>query len=209
MNATKHLLFVMGIVGMIGAFVPFVEVKQRGIALELTAKELSLGLESVHKAINYQLPALAEAKLPPDIKSARDDVRLVAQALKFSLALYIPIGLILLMGVLAQYRGRLSRGLAVIAALAGLVSAALWFVVNYALDYGLSEIALKRTTITLKLGAHILLVAGAGAALAGIVGVIRPEGRLPRRPPPPNPGPPMAVPPPPGPPPSGPAPYGA
>jgi hypothetical protein len=207
MNATKHLLFVIGIIGIIGAFVPLVEVKQRGIALELTAKELSLGLENVHKAINYQLPAIAEAKLPPDIKSARDDVRLVAQALKFSLLLYIPIGIILLMGVLAQYRGVLTRGSAAIAALAGIVSAALWYVVNYALDYGLSEIALKRTTITLELGAHILLVAGVGAALAGIVGVVRPEVRRPRRPPPPTPGPPMAVPPPPGPPPPGPAPY--
>lgn len=208
MRATKHVLFVVGIIGIIGAFVPFVEVKQRGIALELTAKELSLGLENVHKAINYQLPKIAEAKLPPDIKSARDDVRLVAQALKFSLALYIPIAIIMLMGVLAQYRGQLTRGLAAIAAIAGLVSAALWFVVTYALDYGLTEIALKRTTIALKLGAHILLVAGAGAALAGIVGVIKPEARRPRTPPPPpNPGPPMIVPPPPGPPPPGPAPY--
>jgi hypothetical protein len=85
-NATKHILFVMGIIGLIGAFIPFVEVKRSGIALELTAKELSFGLEKTHKLINYQLPAIAEAKLPPDVKSARDDVRLVAQALKFSIA---------------------------------------------------------------------------------------------------------------------------
>lgn len=207
MKATKHVLFVFAIIGVIGAFVPFVEVKQRGIALELTAKELSLGLENVHKALNYQLPKIAEARIPADIKSARDDVRLVAQALKFSLALYIPIALIMLVAVLAQWRGQLTRGLAAVGALAGLASAALWYVVTYALDYGLSEIALKRTTITLQLGAHILLVAGVGAAIAGIVGVIRPEAARVAVAPPPSPPPsPPPLAPPPMPPPPGPAP---
>ena len=202
MKATKHVLFAFAIIGVIGAFVPFAQIKSRGITLELTAKELSLGLESVHKAINYQLPSIAEARIPPDLKSARDDARLVAQALKFSLALYIPIAIIMLVAVRAQWRGQLTRGLAVIGALAGLASAALWYVVTYALDYGLSEIALKRTTIVLQLGAHILLVAGVGAAIAGIVGAIRPE--LERAAVTPLPPPPLA--PPPLPPPPGPAP---
>lgn len=202
MKATKHLLFAFALIGLIGAFIPFVKVAQRGISLELTAKELSFGLEKAHKAINYQLPKLAEAKLPPDIKMARDDLRLVAQALKFSMALYIPIGLIMLASVLAQYRGRLTRGLAAIGAVAGLASAALWYVVSYALDYGLSEIALERTTIVLQLGAHILLVAGVGAAIAGLVGVIKPEPPSVAAPVPP----PLA--PPPMPPPPGPAPVG-
>lgn len=195
MTWTKHVLFAFAMIGMIGAFVPFVRIEQRGIALELTAKELSFGLERTHKLIGYQLPAIAEAKLPPDVKSTRDDLRLVAKALRFSIALYVPIGLAMLVALLAQWRGRLGRGYAALAALAGLVSAALWFVVRYALDYGLSEIELKRTTIALQIGAHLLLVAGAGAALAGIIGVIRPERAR------------VAMTPPPVPPPPGPAPY--
>lgn len=195
MTSTKHVLFAFAIIGMIGAFVPFVRVAQRGIGIELTAKELSFGFERAHKLIDYRLPAIAEAKLPADVKSARDDLRLVARALKFSIALYVPIAIAMLVALLAQWRGRLGRGYAALAALAGLASAALWFVVRYALDYGLAEVELKRTTISLQVGAHLLLVAGAGAALAGIAGVIRPERTR------------VAIVVPPGPPPPGPAPY--
>lgn len=210
MRATKHLLFIIAILGVTGAFLPFLEIRSHGVPLKLTARELSFGFEKAHKAIAYKLPAFAEARLPGDVKSTRDDIRLVASAVKFAMALYIPFGLMLIVAILSQYRGRLTRGPAAIAMVCGALSAAAWFALRYAIDYGLEEVALKRTSIELLGGAQLLLFAGAAGVALGLVGVIRPEAARVRRPPP-GPGAPPApssFPPPPVPPPTGPAPIG-
>lgn len=197
-RATKHILFAIAIIGIVGAFLPLIQIRSHGIPLDVTPKELSFGFEKAHKIVDYKLPAFAEKRLPTDIKDTRDDIRLVAHAMKWALALFIPIALMMLFAVLAQWKGRLTRASAAFVVLLGIVSAASWFVLRYALDYGLEEIALKRTTVVLAPGAHFLLVAGLGAIVVGLLGTIRPE---------PAPGPRVSMfGPPPTPPPPGPAP---
>ena len=198
-RATKHILFAIAIIGMVGAFMPFMTIRSHGVPLDVTARELTFGFERTHKLIDYKLPAFAEKRLPADVRSTRDDIRLVAGALKYAMMLFIPIGLMMLFAVLAQFRGRLTRTVAITVVLLGAVSTAAWFVLRYALDYGLSEIALKRTTVEMAPGAHILLVVGLAAVVVGLLGAIRPEPVRSRAAPP-------AFAPPPVPPPPGPAP---
>ena len=175
MRATKHILFAIALIGIVGAFLPLIQIRSHGIPLDVTPKELSFGFEKAHKVIDYKLPAFAEKRLPADIVSTRDDIRLVGQAMKWAMALFIPIALMMLFAVLAQWKGRLTRAVAVIVVVLGGVSAASWFVLRYALDYGLEEVALKRTTVVLAPGAHFLLVAGLAAVVVGLLGAIRPE----------------------------------
>lgn len=201
-RAAKHILFAIALIGIVGAFLPLIQIRSHGIPMDVTPKELSFGFEKAHKVIDYKLPAFAEKRLPADIKSTRDDIRLVGQAMKWAMALFIPIALMMLFAVLAQWKGRLTRGSAVIVVLLGGISAASWFVLRYALDYGLEEIALKRTTVVLAPGAHFLLVAGIGAVVVGLLGVLRPEAPPPRV----ALASPSSLPPPPVPPPPGPAP---
>ncbi len=88
----------------------------------------------------------------------------------------------------------------------GALSAAAWFVLRYAIDYGVAELDVKRTTVELLGGAQLLLFAGAGGIALGLLGVIRPETPRARRPL--ASAPPSSFPPPPVPPPPGPAPAG-
>lgn len=202
MRATKHILFAIAIIGIVGAFMPLIQIRSHGIPFDLTPRELSFGFERTHKVLDYKLPAFAEKRLPQDIRDTRDDIKLVATAMKFAMALFVPIALMMLFAVLAQWKGRLTRGMSAMVVLLGLVSAASWFVLRYALDYGLEEIALKRTTVVLAPGAHFLLVAGIGGFVAGMLGLVRPERARARAPQ----SAPAAFPPPPVPPPPGPAP---
>jgi len=174
-RATKHILFAIAIIGLVGAFMPLIRIRSHGIPMDVTPRELSFGFEKAHKIIDYELPAFAEKRLPADIKSTRDDIRLVAGAMKWAMALFIPIGLMMLFAVLAQWKGRLTRIAAIAVVLLGAISTASWFVLRYALDYGLEEIAIKRTTVVLAPGAHFLLVVGIGAVVVGLLGTIRPE----------------------------------
>jgi hypothetical protein len=174
-RATKHILFAIAIIGIVGAFLPLIQIRSHGIPLDVTPKELSFGFEKAHALIDYKLPSFAEKRLPADIRSTREDIRLVGQAMKWAMALFIPIALMMLFAVLAQWKGRLTRASAVFVVLLGAISATSWFVLRYALDYGLEEVALKRTTIVLAPGAHFLLVAGLAAVVVGLLGTIRPE----------------------------------
>jgi hypothetical protein len=184
-RATKHILFAIALIGIVGAFLPLIQIRSHGVPIDVTPKELSFGFEKGHQLLDYKLPSFAEKRLPADIRSTRDDIRLVAQAMKWAMALFIPIALMMLFAVLAQWKGRLTRASASFVVLLGVVSAASWFVLRYALGYGLEEVALKRTTVVLAPGAHFLLVAGLGAVVVGLLGAIRPEpARVPALPPP-------------------------
>jgi hypothetical protein len=174
-RATKHILFAIALIGIVGAFMPLVQVRSHGIPFDFTPRELSFGFERTHKILDYKLPAFAEKRIPAEIRDTRDDVRIVATAMKYAMALFIPIGLMMLLAVSAQWKGRLTRPGAALVVLLGLISAASWFVLRYAIDYGLEEIALKRTTVILAPGAHFLLVAGIAAIVVGVLGVVRPE----------------------------------
>lgn len=175
MRATKHILFAIALIGIVGAFLPLIQIRSHGIPLDVTPKELSFGFDKAHQLVDYKLPAFAEKRLPADVRTTREDIRIVAQAMKWAMALFIPIGLMMLFAVLAQWKGRLTRASAIIVVLLGMISAGSWFVLRYALDYGLAEVALKRTTVVLAPGAHFLLVAGLGAMIVGVLGTARPE----------------------------------
>ena len=174
----KHIVFVAGVVGVVGLFVPVLEIRHDVVAIELTAKELTFGFKGTHALLARNLPAILEKRLPASIRSGRDDARQIAQVSRHAALMYIPAGLLLLLGLVGLSSKRpFGRGLGAIALVFGLASIAAYFGLRAGIRYGLEEAMFKRTTVNLLNGAFLLLVAGLGGTAAGIGALVRPERR--------------------------------
>jgi len=216
MTAWRYIVLSVGVLGVLGAFAPMLELKQGRVAIEFSARQLSFGLDREHALIRKDLPRLAEKYLPADLRSTRSDVRLVAEAARWSALAYIPAALLLLLGAAGMLLHRFGRVLGALAILFGLASFGTWLGLHHGIPLALKEADLKHVQLTLMFGAHLLLLAGAGALLAGIGALLRPDLGPRRRvaapppgAPPPPPFPPPQFPPPPVPPPSMPPPAAA
>ena len=180
MRAAKHILFVAGLIGLIGMFVPLVSLGKGLTHVEVTAKELSFGLTRTHALLDKEIPPLVAKRLPKDVLSGRDDVRTVLKALRGSAAAFIPSLFILLLGVRGMWRGQFSRRLALAALACGVASIAAYLGLRYGIDYGENEEPLlKRVELTVEVGAYLLIVAGLGGIVGGALGAWKPE--LPRK----------------------------
>lgn len=204
MKVAKHVLILLGLVGVLGVIMPLAELRKGPVGVTLTAKDLSFGLDKTHAALDRKLPKLVEKRLGADVMETREDLKLVADYLRWAVLVFAPAVLLVLIGVVAVTRKRLGRVLAGAALLLGLVALAAWIGLHYAIDYALVEADVKGMTIELLSGAHMLILTAATGIGVGLAALIRPEP-LPG-PAPVRPAPPPAMPPPPMPPPPGPAP---
>lgn len=186
----KHALVLVGALTLLGAFLPLIEVHHARVPpVALTARELTFGLERMHKLIERQLPGVVEAHIPAYIREARDDIRTVAEASRYAVLLFIPGALVLALGIAGLYRRRVGRITGALAVVLGLASIAQWFVLRFGIDYGLEEAELKRTQVALEIGAHALFAGGLAAVALGIAILLRPDLRpvfRPHVPPPPR-----------------------
>ncbi|HEY5936655.1 MAG TPA: hypothetical protein VIU61_18530 [Kofleriaceae bacterium] len=179
----KHIVFVAGFVGLVGLFVPLLEIRHGIVAVELSAKELTFGFKGTHALLQKELPKMIEKRLPASIRSGRDDARLIAEASKHAALMYIPAALLFLLGLVGlSTRRPFGRGLGALALLLGLASIAAFVGLRVGLRYGLEEAMFKRTTVELLNGAFLLFVAGLGGAIAGIGALVKPEQRVARSP---------------------------
>jgi len=175
MKLAKHVLFLLGLVGILGVVMPLAELRKGPVGVMLTAKELSFGLEKTHGILDKKLPTFAEKHLPEVIRDTRDDVRLVAGYLKWAVLVYTPAVLLSLIGLAALSRKRLGRGLAGAAVVVGVIALGAWIGLHYAIDYALVEADIKGASIELMLGAHMLLLTAATGIVVGIAALVRPE----------------------------------
>lgn len=177
-KAWKHIVFVAGVVGLVGLFVPLLEIRHGIVGVELSAKELTFGFKGTHALLQKELPAVIERRLPASIRSGRDDARLIAHASKHAALMYIPAALLLVLGLVGLSTKRpFGRGFGALALLFGLASIAAFIGLRVGLRYGLEEAMLKRTTVELLNGAFLLFVAGLGGTFAGIGALVKPELR--------------------------------
>jgi len=205
----KHVLILLGLVGLLGLIMPLAEVRKGVAAVQLSAKDLSFGLEKTHAALDRKLPKLVERRLGSTVTDTRDELKMVADGLKFAALLFAPAALLVLIGIIAVLRKRLGRVLAGTALLIGLVSLASWIGLHYGIDYALEEADVKGMTIELMAGAHMLIVGAIAGMGVGLAALVKPEplpGAVAARPGPRPAAPPPSLPPPPAPPPPGPAP---
>lgn len=187
MKVAKHVLILLGLVGLIGILIPLAEVRKGPVAVALSAKDLTFGLDKTHAMLDRKLPAAVERRLGYNVTSTRDDLKMVADGLRWAIYVFAPALLLVLVGCFAVMRGRLGRGAAFFALLFGVILLGTWIGMHYAIDYALAEADVKGMTIELRTGAHMLLVPAIGGILVGLAALIKPEP--PRAPVPPPPGP--------------------
>ena len=179
MKPWKYLMIVAGLLGVAGVFLPLVEVRHGPIVLGFSAKQLSFGMDDARALLDTKIPRFAEKRLPADVRSAREDIRMIADASRGSALAFAPALAMAILGIVGYLLRRFGRVLGGCALLLGLSSIGAWVGLRYAIKYALEEIALKRTTVDLQAGAHVLLAIGALGILAGIGALARPD--IPRR----------------------------
>jgi hypothetical protein len=226
MRAWKHIILLIGILGVTGAFAPMLVFKLGKTPIQFSARRLSFDFDRTYTAIERDLPRVPEKYLPRSVRSTREDVRLAAKVARWAAAAYVPAALLALLGLAGIFLGRFGRVLGALAVLFGLASIGAWIGLRVGIPLALEEAGLKRTSIELLFGAHLVLLAGVIGALIGIGALLWPDlgargprppraggaARSPGLPPPPGPpppGPPPGFPPPSMPPPVLPPPAGA
>lgn len=171
----RYIVFVAGLLGVLGMFQPLLVIGRYKLRAEVSAYELSFGLSKTHKALDAKLPFVVEMKIPPDIREARDDIKIIMDASKNAALAYIPAAVLLLIGAFAVWKKRLDRPLAALCILFGLASAAAYVGLKYGIAYGEEEEPiLKRVSIELLIGAKILLAGGVAAVVAGLAALVNP-----------------------------------
>lgn len=177
MPASRYLILLAGILGVLAVFQPMIGLGRGPVKVELSAYDLSFGLKKTHMALDVRLPAFAQKRVPPDVIETRDDMKLVADASRGAALAYIPAALLLLLGIIALKLKRTPKAIAVTSALLGLISVAAWFGVKYAVMYGIEEEpALARLHFKAVFGAHILLASGVLAVLGAITAFRKEDG---------------------------------
>jgi hypothetical protein len=172
----RHILFLAGMLGVLGLFLPLFAVGRGPLRTELSARELSFGLDRAHRVIDKKIPGFLERRIPPDVIQARDDVRLVAHASRGAALAFIPAAVLLLLGIAGMWRGRFGRGLAALALVCGIASIGAYFGLRYAIAYGIEEEPLLRhVSMNLQFGATLLIIAGVGGIAGGVLGLIKPD----------------------------------
>jgi hypothetical protein len=179
MKVAKHVLILLGLVGVLGVVMPLAELRKGPAGVTLSAKELSFGLEKTHGMLDRKLPGFLEKRVPIDVRDARDDVKMVADYLKWAVLVFAPAVLLVLIGIVAVTRKRLGRPLASAALFVGVIALGTWIALHEVIAYALVEADVKGMTIELMSGAHMLLITAATGIGVGIAALVRPDVPLP------------------------------
>lgn len=180
MKVAKHVLILLGLVGVLGVVMPLAELRKGPAGVTLSAKELSFGLEKTHGMLDRKLPGFLEKRIPADVRDTRDDVKMVADYLKWAVLVYLPALLLVVIGIIAVSRKQLGRPLGSAVLLVGVIALGTWIALHKAIAYALVEADVKGMTIELMGGAHMLLITAATGIGVGIAALVRPD--LPPRP---------------------------
>ena len=180
MKVAKHVLILLGLVGVLGVVMPLAELRKGPAAVTLSAKELSFGLEKTHGMLDKKLPGFLEKRVPTDLRDTRDDVKMVADYLRWAVLLFAPAVLLVVIGILAVVRKQLGRPLASAALLVGVIALGAWIALHEVIAYAIVEADVKGMTIELMSGAHMLVITAATGIGIGIAALVRPD--VPQRP---------------------------
>lgn len=169
MKASKFIVLVGGIVGLIAFFLPAINVTHQGKTVGVSAMQLVAGLDlakdAVDKAESPDVGGLGAGELS---KAKADASSEISKVKGFVLGLFAPALLLVIIGGVGAMRRRFGRGLGSLSLLLGLISLALGALIMSVASEGGKE-AGAGIAITL------LVVTGAAGALGGLMALIKPD----------------------------------
>jgi len=161
MKASKFIVFLGGILGIVAFFLPLVSVTHQGHKATVSAMQLVKGLDSVQ---SDDTPSEARAAMSPDAIRATKDT---AGALKgIVIAVFVPAFLLAAIGGVAVARRRFGRLGSIFAMVIGLIGLAI---------AGLLVAAAEGDSGS---GLILLLVSAIAGTLGGLLATIKPDRGL-------------------------------
>ena len=146
MKASKFLVLLGGVIGIVAFFLPFLEFVHQGGTVAPSAMQFVTGGIS--------------AKGAETVNRVVQDMRIIV------LVSFAPAVMCALFGLIGMLKGSFARGLGAGALLFGLLTFGVWFVLNTAAaDAGARA----------GIGMWLLMVAGAAGAIGGLIALIKPD----------------------------------
>jgi hypothetical protein len=159
MKATKFIVLLAGVTGVVAFFLPLIAVSGAGSSVTISGFQSVQGISSVPGASSAD-KAAQDALSKEDltvINKALDDSRLVI------LAVFAPALLCALIGLIGVAKGSFGRGLGILASVLGAIGFAIWAILN------------SKAGDVKGIGMWLLLASAAGATLGGLLALIKPD----------------------------------
>jgi hypothetical protein len=165
----KYLVLVAGIAGIVGFFLPFVNVHARDARFgrHPSAFELVRRIEGLQE-MTHSLTALGITTSDAQQMAAQAHDQLQTARTAASV-IYAPAVLLALLGIACGIRRRMGRLAGFLALILGAASGAVWEVFHYV---AASD---PHRGATLGIGAHLLLACGALGVIAGLGALLAPD----------------------------------
>ncbi len=169
MKATKFLVLLAGILGIVSFILPMLTVKTTEGQGQFSAYRMVVGVDKATQIVAGPLGEAIDKEGGVKLKETLAEANLeFAKVKNIILGMYAPMAVLLLLGLVGMARGRFGRVAGVFALLAGLVGA--FFV--YAIYTGAKE---GSAEAVVGVGIQVMFAASAIGALGGLIALILPD----------------------------------
>jgi hypothetical protein len=158
MKATKFIVLVGGILGILSFFLPLVSVHRESYTGKVSAFQIMKGLDSVSVAVDT-----ASVKTVEDVEVRAEAKKDVGAMKGIVMAIFAPALLLALIGGLGVARKRFGRGAAAFALIFGLIG------------LGIGAILKSAAEGDAGVGMTLLLLTGVAGVVGGLMGLVKPE----------------------------------
>ncbi len=159
-KATKYIVLVAGIVGLVAFFLPLIAVQKSGIEGKLSAYRIVKGIDKADQVV-------ASAG-PGDPTSVAEANKALSAVKGIVLAIFVPALLLAIFGGVGAARRRFGRGLAIPSMIFGLLGVGIWALLDAAASAGPGE-------SVAGVGMHLLLITGLLGFLGGLIATVKPD----------------------------------
>lgn len=164
MKATKFIVLVGGLLGILAFFLPLVSVQRDAGSASVSAFQVMKGLDSVEVAVDE-----AGTKREIDVATSASAKQDIGALKGIVMAIFAPAALLVLLGGLGVGRKRFGRVAGTFALLAGIAG------------LGIASILKSAAEGDSGIGLTFLLVTGVAGIVGGIMALAKPERRVPAR----------------------------
>lgn len=161
MKATKFIILVGGLLGLLAFFLPLVSVQRAGNSVSVSAFQVMKGLDTVEVAVHE---AGAARRYDVETAAFASEAKKDIGAMKgIVMAIFAPAALLVLLGGLGVGRKRFGRVAATFSLLAGIAG------------LGIASILKSAAEGDSGIGLTFLLVTGVAGIVGGLMGLVKPE----------------------------------
>ena len=174
MKASKYLVLLGGIIGVVAFFLPAITVKNDDVTVKISSYRIVRGVDDAAQVVDKKSAAAAaqeSAAHPDDARAIIDTANASFKSIRTPiLIIFAPAVLLLVFGGIATARGRFGRFGGFSAFVVGGLCAAVWMLAHH-----VNQTTMSNDPAPLGIGVHLLLASGAAGILGGLLAMISPD----------------------------------